>query len=421
MGDVNLQAPVAVIGYGTAGVNAVIGLRGAGFAGEVRVFSDTSTLPYSPVLTSYYASGEKSFEECFPWSADELSQLGAEVLEACPVTELDPGAHLVRTPRGDFPYSKCVVASGASPVLAGFPADEGFTPLVLRSLGDAERLKAVLEDGACRRVLVCGSSMVALKALEACLLRGKQATLLGRSAHVLRAHAAPEAAGAFERGLEALGVQLRLGQTAASARPAGEGPAGGMRAEVGFSDGSADAFDAVVVAHGVTPNLGFVRPGELEVDGGLVVDDFMRTSDADVYAAGDVAAAREAISGSKRIVGLWKNAAVQGQCAGRAMAAELAGGVPDAAGAYKGALSMNTIGVKNMLFVSCGSMEAGAGRSLSVRELRGMTVACNEEEAPDGGLRLVGFNLVSDSYEEGGEAFDVAAMLTLRIEKAFRG
>ena len=67
------NAPVAIIGYGTAGVNAIIALRNAGYAGPVRVFSDIDTLPYSPILTSYYAGGEKTYEECFPWSATELA------------------------------------------------------------------------------------------------------------------------------------------------------------------------------------------------------------------------------------------------------------------------------------------------------------------------------------------------------------
>ena len=129
------KAPVAIIGYGTAGVNALIGLRNAGYDGLVQVFSNTGIPPYSPILTSYYAGGEKTYEECFPWSADELAELGAEVLENCPVTELDTQAHLIRTAQGDFPYSKCVIASGATPqVLVTMLFDTLTQPA--RTLGD---------------------------------------------------------------------------------------------------------------------------------------------------------------------------------------------------------------------------------------------------------------------------------------------
>ena len=72
------QAPVAVIGYGTAGVNALIGLRNGGYTGPVDVFSNIEGLPYSPILTSYYAGGEKTREQCFPWTAEELAALSQD-------------------------------------------------------------------------------------------------------------------------------------------------------------------------------------------------------------------------------------------------------------------------------------------------------------------------------------------------------
>ncbi|MBQ9002344.1 MAG: FAD-dependent oxidoreductase, partial [Eggerthellaceae bacterium] len=289
---------VAIIGDGTAGVNALIALRNSGFDGVVRVFSDTGILPYSPILTSYYAGGEKTYDECFPWSAEQLAELEAEVHENCPVTELDTEAHLVRTPHGDFAYDKCVIASGSTPMRWGFPEVEGgeYVPLVLRSMDDAERLKAVLEDTSVERVLVSGASMVALKTLEAALNRGKQVTLVGMNPHVLDFNALPEAAVRFERGLVEKGVELRLGQTIAAVKR-------GERLEVTFSNGDSDVFDAISVAHGMKSNLDFVKPGTLEIDRALVVDEFMRTSDPDVYAAGDVVQATELISGEKRVVG----------------------------------------------------------------------------------------------------------------------
>ena len=424
MGETNQHpAPVAVIGYGTAGVNAIIAMRNAGYDGAIRVFSDIGTLPYSPILTSYYAGGEKTREQCFPWSDEELADLNVEVLGACAVTELDPAAHLVRTAQGEFPYSKCLVASGASPSLAGWPQVDGYEPLVLRTLDDAERLKAALEDEACKRVLVSGASMVALKTLEACLNRGKQVALVGMNPHVLDFNAFPEAAERFERGLAGYGVELRLGQTISKVeRVARAGGAGGRdwQLSVTFSNGDVDVFDEISVAHGVSSNLGFVKPGTLEIDRALVVDDFMRTSDPDVYAAGDVAQALELVSGQKRIVGIWKNAALQGACAGAAIAAELAGGVPTDEQAFKGALSMNTIAVKDMLFISAGAMELTPARHVEVREADDMTVVYLYEDAPDGTRRLAGFNLVCDHDEEGSVAYDTAAMLTLRIEAAYR-
>ena len=94
---------VAIIGYGTAGVNAAIALRTSGFDGTIRVFSDTDIPPYSPILTSYYAGGEKAYGECFPWSDEELAALDLDVLAGSSVVELDPSAHVVKTAAGEYP------------------------------------------------------------------------------------------------------------------------------------------------------------------------------------------------------------------------------------------------------------------------------------------------------------------------------
>ena len=414
---------VAIIGYGTGGVNAAIALRTSGYQGTITVFSNMDTLPYSPILTSYYASGEKTLEQCFPWSAEELAELSLDVHSNAEVLKLDVANHAISTAEGTFPYTKCVIATGSTPMCYGFPKVEGeggYEPIVLRTLENAERLKGVLNDDSCERVLVSGASMVALKTLEACLNRGKRVTLVGMNPHVLDFNALPESAERFERGLLGYGVELRLGQTiAAVKRIQRQGAAQNGRdwqLEVTFSNGDVDYFDEISVSHGMKSNLDFVEPGSLEIDRALVVDEYMRTSDPDVYAAGDVVQALELISGQKRIVGIWKNAAVQGACAGKAIAAELAGKKPSPGDAYKGSISMNTIAVKDILFISSGTMEITPNRTLEIREDDDMTVLYIFEETEGGDRRLVGFNLVCDHSEEGSPAYDTGAMLTLRIE-----
>lgn len=417
------NAAVSIIGYGTAGVNAIIALRNAGYAGAIRVFSDTDTLPYSPILTSYYAGGEKTYDECFPWSEEELADLEVEVLAGSPVIDLDVQNHVISTAEGSFTYSKCVIATGSFPSAAGFPAGRGYEPLMLRTMEDAERLKRTLEDESCNRVLVSGASMVALKILEACLNRGKKTTLVGMMPHVLDFNALPEAAVRFERGLERLGVELRLGQTIAEVdRVAREGASGGRdwQLKVRFANGEVEYFDEIAVSHGMRSNLGFIKPGVLEIDRGLIVDEYMRTSDKDVYAAGDVAQGTELVSGEKRIVGIWKNAALQGACAGTAIATELAGRALEPKQALKGVLAANTIAVKGTLFISAGTIELGEHRHVEVREDDDMTIVYIYDDRQDGAHRLAGFNLVCDHDEEGSVAYDTAAMLFLRIEADYR-
>ena len=415
------EAPVAIIGYGTAGVNAAIALRTDGYDGPISVFSNIDTLPYSPILTSYFVGNQKTYEECFPWSAEELAALHLDVHDSCPVEELDVQGHIVRTPQGEFPYAKCVIATGSTPLLNGYPLGDDYTPHLLRSMDDAKRLKAAIEEPGCTRMLVSGASMVALKTLEACLNHEMQVTLVGMNPHVLDFNALPMTAAPFEAGLRDLGVQLRLNQTiAAVKRVEDANDARGWHLHVTFSNGEEQDFDEISVSHGMKSNLDFVKPGSLEVDHALIVDDFMRTSDPDVYAAGDVAQATEIVTGEKRVVGIWKNAAVQGACAGHAIAAELAGREPDAKHAFRGSLASNTIAVNGTLFISAGATEVTETREVLLRRKPHLTIASIIERGEDGASYLVGFSLTCDEDEDGGEAYDTGAMMTLQIEAACR-
>lgn len=415
MNDKNSQT-ACIIGFGTAGVNAAMTLRSAGFAGSVRVFSDTDTLPYSPILTSYYVGGEKTYDECFPWTAEELAELDIDLVPNTRVTALDPTAHVIRTQTGEeYFYDKCLISVGARAMTFGFPKDCGYDPLVLRTMEDAARMKEAFARPGCERVLVSGASMIALKSVEAALNCGLEVSLVGMNPHILDFSAMPETAERFERGLASQGLSMRFGQTIASVAPLHDG-----RLEVAFSGGDVEVFDEIVVAHGVRSDLSFLPEGAVDIDRAIVVDDFMRTSAPDVFAAGDCAQATELISGEKRILGIWKTAALQGQCAGHAMAAELAGRQPDAAGAWQGAFMTNTIAVNGTLFISAGVSQAREGMRVELAEGDQMTVATIFEPLPDGGERLVGFNVASDVDEPGGVAYDTGAMLSLRIEEAFR-
>ena len=126
-----------------------------------------------------------------------------------------------------------------------------------------------------------------------------------------------------------------------------------------------------------------------------------------------MAQALELISGQRRIVGIWKNAAVQGACAGAAIAHELAGDAVPEACAFPGSISTNTIVVGDLLFISAGTIELGESRRVEVRETDDMLVVLILE-----GERLVGFNLVCDRPEARRDAYDAGGMLTLRIERA---
>ncbi len=409
------DAPVAIIGFGAAGFNAAIGLRTGGYTGPIRVFSDIDTLPYSPILTSYYAGGELGYEECFPWSQAEVDELELDIVHEGPVTRLDADAHLIYTEKGSDPYSKCVIASGSVPTPVGFPRDCGYDPLMLRTMDDAERLKDAITNPGCTRMLVSGTSMVSLKTVEACLNRGVEVTLVGIMDHVLDMNALPEAAARFEKGLAAQGVALKLANPIKGVEVIEDATHPlGRHLEVTFANGDVESYDEIFVAHGMRNNLEFVEEDSIVVDRGVIVDGFMRSSDPDVYAAGDVVQGTELISGDKRIVGIWKNAAMQGACAGRTIAAELAGMEPTRPCAES--LAMNTISVRDTLFISAGTIQLTDNSHVEAEDDDAMTVVRIFEGEGDK-QRLIGFNITCDVDEPGGDAYDLGAMLALRIRE----
>lgn len=390
--------PVVVLGFGAAAVSAICALREAGYSGVLTVITDAGSEPYSPVLTSYYAGGRIGYDECFPWRDLAVTGLIDDLRTYSRIEELDVSAHEVVLSDGQrIGYSKLLVATGAHPVAPGFPVSPKYRPHVLRTLQDAERLRNALSGESCERVLVSGTSMVGLKALEACLDQGCNVTLLGRSAHILRATAHPLIAKRFERLLAERGVALRLSQTAVQVDDC-ENPVGCV---VGFDDGTSERFDEVILAQGVKPNLDFVRDGSIEMGDGLLVDRHLRTSAPDVFAAGDVAQALELSSGKWRVIGLWSNAVQQGRCAGEAIAAEIAGQIP--AREYPGSIPSNVIHVRDILFASAGSVEQGEGKRVELREAQGET-GLFVYEMRDGEEGLVGFNIMAAGASKGRQA-----------------
>lgn len=405
-----------VIGFGAAAVNAIIAMRNSGYTGEIRVLTQEKELPYAPVLSSYVAGGSKAASDCTLFTQEQLGRLDLDIVYGCTVSALDTAEHVVIAGDVRYPYDVCLIATGSRPSIAGFPMQDRIVPRTLRTLDDARTLAAALEDDDTHKVLVSGTSMVALKTVEACLERGLEVTLLGRSEHILKASALPQVAQAFEDCLAAKGVELRLGQTALEAHPCADGGA-----DVSFSDGSIQHFDEVVVAHGMTPNLDFVD-GALNCSDGLVVDEHMRTSDTSIYAAGDVARVVDLSAGLDadgkpitRRAGIWKEACVQGCVAGRAMAAQLSSAKPELP--YPGFIPNNTVFVDTTTLISGGSITLDGSRYVATTQTEGGFIAAVYEPQDGPCDKLVGYNVFNAAGKPGSHVFDEGCAYFRRLKE----
>ena len=391
---------VVILGFGPAAASAVEALRSQGCGANVDIITAGPAFCESPVLTSYNAAGIVTREQGSIYAL-VLDDANVRIFPNEEITSVDTEGQIVKAASGrEWPYSVCLIATGASPVLSGESPLFGCNPLTLRTFEDAERLSAVLAARPHANVLISGTSMVALKAAEACIRRGARPTILGRSPHILKGSAHPRAASRMEALLESQGIELMLGETAEKARVLEDGSV-----TVSFShQGKPRIFDAVLVAHGMSPNIGFVENASIHVDRGIVVDASMRTSAPHVYAAGDVATVPCLLGGSK-VAGLWLAARQQGKVAGANMAKELRdegrtyiSDAPAFAGGmeYHGFLPANTIKVGDALFAAAGITPSAEGPfAIEEIETENEYLMKSYLVLQDGRALLCGFNLVA--------------------------
>ncbi|WP_127131472.1 NAD(P)/FAD-dependent oxidoreductase [Georgenia sp. SYP-B2076] len=304
-----------IVGGGLAGARAATFLRKEGFDGRVVIVGAETDPPYiRPPLSKEYLRGaaERAEADVHPagWYADN----GVELLLGRRATGLDLAGHVVDLDDGEvLGYTKLLLATGASPRRLGPGSGEDLGGVhYLRTAGDSEALRADLSAGG-RRLVIVGSGWIGLEVAAVARGYGNEVVVLGRDPVPLRAALGAELGGVFADLHRANGVDLR--GAAAVERITGAGTAHG----VVLGDGTAVGGDVVLVAIGAVPNVALAAAAGLAVDGGVVVDEHLRTAAPDVYAVGDVARFFHPALGQHIRVEHWANAQRGGPVAARSM------------------------------------------------------------------------------------------------------
>jgi phthalate 3,4-dioxygenase ferredoxin reductase subunit len=277
-----LDVDVLVVGGSVAGVRCVEALRHNGFEGSVLLVSDDPELPYDrPPLSKQFLAGEWSIDRVRLLSAEQAVELGVELALASAATELDPSAHTVSLADGRIVrYGQVVVATGAVARPSPWGAPSGVH--TLRSLVDAERLRAELTPGA--RVVVVGGGWIGAEVAATAHGRGCRVTVLDVAASPC-ARVIGDELGQLVAGVHARhGVEARFATGVADVRRERSGLA------VELTDGAVLPADVVVVGIGAIPNTDWLAGSGLTVEDGVVCDDLGRAAGVeDVWAVGDVA------------------------------------------------------------------------------------------------------------------------------------
>jgi 3-phenylpropionate/trans-cinnamate dioxygenase ferredoxin reductase component len=311
---VTTQPSFIIVGGGLAGALAAETLREEGFDGRITLLGEEPHRPYErPPLSKDYLQGKADRDSIFahpePWYADHAVELRLGTA----VTSLDPASRTVTTASGvQLGYDKLLLTTGSTPRRISVPGADLDGMRYLRSVDDSERIKAGFAQA--HRVAIIGAGWIGLETGAAARNAGVEVALLERSELPLLHVLGPETAPIFADLHRDHGVDLRSQVAVAELT----GRNGAVTAVI-LSDESRIDADMVLVGVGITPNTQLAVAAGLDVDNGILVDEHLRSSDPNIFAAGDVANAYNPRLGRHIRVEHWANARRQGATAGKAM------------------------------------------------------------------------------------------------------
>jgi 3-phenylpropionate/trans-cinnamate dioxygenase ferredoxin reductase subunit len=276
-------APVVLVGGGHAAAAFINSARRAGYEGPLLLISDEPVPPYHrPPLSKKYLAEGLPAEQILIRAAAWYDEQKVTLRLGTRVTDIDRAARrVVLADGGQVDYSQLVLLTGARP--RRLPADIGGElpgVLVMRSLADADAMAPHLVAG--RRLLVVGGGYIGLEAAAVAATKGLQVTLLEAAPRILQRVAAPATADFFRALHRSRGVDIREG--VALRRLLAEG---GRVCGAELGDGRRIEADVVLVGIGVQANVELAESAGLAIDNGIAVDEFCRSSDPAILAAGD--------------------------------------------------------------------------------------------------------------------------------------
>ncbi len=307
-------SPVVIVGAGHAGVQAAASLREEGFEGEIILLSDEQELPYQrPPLSKAFLKGEMDVHglplRAEAFFRDHRIDLRLGVRAA----RIDRAGKRVETSEGgSIPYGSLILATGARHRRLDVPGVGLPGVFVLRTIADALAIREALHWA--RKVVIIGAGFIGLEIAATAVGLGREVTVVEIARPMGRA-VSEHLSAFFSEAHRAFGASLRLGVgvTAITGTEQAEG--------VALSDGETLPADFVVVGVGALAEDRLARECGLECDNGVVVDEYLRTSDPDISAIGDCVSFPNAALGLRTRLESVQNAVDQA----RNVAARLAG------------------------------------------------------------------------------------------------
>jgi len=331
-----------IIGAGPAGVVAAEHLRKYDPDGTVTLIGEEPEPPYSRMAIPYLLV-DRIDERGTYLRKDpaHFAALGIDVVQDR-VTAVDTAAKAVTLARGrTTPYDRLLIATGASPVVPPIPGVDRDGVHACWTLEDARRIAQRARKGS--SVVLIGAGFIGCIILEALAERGVNLTVVELEDRMVPRMLNRTAGGMVQRWCENQGISVRVGSRVTSI----EAGTGGALLGVHLDGGDELPADLVIRATGVVPNAGFLAGSGVATKRGLLVDEYLRTSLPDVYAAGDVAESHDFTTGELIVQAIQPTAVEHGRAAALYMAR--GHGHPQ-----RGTLNMNVLDTHGLISTSFG-------------------------------------------------------------------
>lgn len=317
---------IVIIGGGACGPKTAARARRLDSTAQITMVQDEDLISYAGCGLPYYISNViKSRNALLVRDAAAFKRISnVDVLSGTRVESINRAAHKVHLldlsndKKYSLDYDKLVIATGSNPIVPPIKGINLKGVHVLKRVPDADEIRALIDDSVTKKAVIVGAGLIGVEMAEALAARGLEVTMVEALDKVLPGILDEEISDLLANHIKSKGVTLKLGQKVVEF--AGEGE----KVSRTITDKGSIEGDVVIFAIGVRPNSKLAKEAGLEIGpfGDIAVNDFLQTSDPDIYAGGDCVAIVNIITGKKAFVPMGSTANKHGHV----IAANITGG-----------------------------------------------------------------------------------------------
>jgi 3-phenylpropionate/trans-cinnamate dioxygenase ferredoxin reductase subunit len=299
---------MVIVGSGKAAARAVVGLREFGWKGPITLIGEERHLPYDlPPLSKAAITAEEEPQPTLLLDESMLASLGVTRVSGIAVTAIDRPAKAVTLADGRrIPYAKLLIATGARARKLNIPGGEHAR--TLRYFEESAALRAAFTPG--RKIAVIGGGFIGLELAASANKRGCAVTVIEAQPRILMRGVPQEISDMVAARHKAAGVTILTGAMIDRIERDG----------VVLADGGKIGADVIVAGIGAAPEVSLAQAAGLAIDNGIACNALLRTSDPDIFAAGDCCSFPHGIFGNRRLrLEAWRSAQDQGAVAAENM------------------------------------------------------------------------------------------------------